>query len=971
MRFGLGNLFGKSRRPPAPVPLPVPSAASPSPSSGPAEGFAPAAPTGFHSQQMVFQIGAGELPNVLQFLATAGKTGKLEVDVRRMLEPNGVIYLREGTPYYARYGQHFGTEAVARLTRARRSQAVFFYDVTANDSNIAIPTPSFLVEVARRADELASRSAPSEEEAETEPFLLGKVPENPGGDAAAAEKPRALGMRPAAPEVRRPGIGLGNMLKVGAILLILVGSVVTGYLVFLRIEARERERTAEFATLEREAATVRVERQRKLRALQLVQEAELAFADKDYAAAGQRVAECLSLDPNHPGAVALHARVEQALAADEAATLRADAEARRSRLAGLDRGNGFGERIDRVDLAVRASEALFGTGEYLTAAQRYREAVALADDVLRDAGMRRRALAMREYASTALAEAEAPELPRPEGADWQEAQAEHWAGDALFKDGRFAAAALAWERAGDGYCLSSDRARFMRRSERIRGRVEGMLGKLDSDVLPRVGGREWGTIQKQIEEAHRLGDTGDWSGSAAAWSRVEAALAPLVDRAWAHVNAERYAQFATQTREALAARRWDEAESLSRAALGLSGYAVDEGAKASLRAACVGRGVAAVEAAHDSADWVRARAEAQAVLALDPGCTRAKELLVEAEGRLQPRLQIGALRAGRPVQGAEIRVDDALQPERTPATLRLEMNKDYALAVSLAPEGETYFETVRQTYSVRHPGEQALTVEIREIGAPSVGVVWTVPGLDLAMAAVAAGTFRMGSELRREEKPIRDVRVTRAFWMARTELTNWQYQVFVRQAAYDGRADSNTSYLRHWGRSTELPPALAAHPVCFVSWRNAEAFCAWLTARERRNGRLPDGYAYRLPTEAEWEYACRAGATAEVTGELAEHAWFMHNCNSTQPVARYPANAWGLHDMLGNVWELCHDWYGPYLEDQIVDPAGPDKGVLRVMRGGSWANAADLCRPANRSSIAATDTKPNVGFRIVLAPPGP
>jgi formylglycine-generating enzyme required for sulfatase activity len=135
-----------------------------------------------------------------------------------------------------------------------------------------------------------------------------------------------------------------------------------------------------------------------------------------------------------------------------------------------------------------------------------------------------------------------------------------------------------------------------------------------------------------------------------------------------------------------------------------------------------------------------------------------------------------------------------------------------------------------------------------------------------------------------------------------------------------------------------------------------------------------------LPTEAEWEYACRAGTTTpfhfgkKLNGTQA-------NCNGNYPygttimgpylektstVGSYPANAWGLHDMHGKVWEWCSDWYGEYSDDKIADPQGPKKGGLRVLRGGAWNRHSELCRASHRGRGLPGDRYNNVGFRVLL-----
>ena len=152
-------------------------------------------------------------------------------------------------------------------------------------------------------------------------------------------------------------------------------------------------------------------------------------------------------------------------------------------------------------------------------------------------------------------------------------------------------------------------------------------------------------------------------------------------------------------------------------------------------------------------------------------------------------------------------------------------------------------------------------------------------------------------------------------------------------------------------------------PVEQVSWEDTQEFIRRLNSGEFRRG-----YAYRLPTEAEWEYAARAGTIGARYGELDSIAWYEANSGrKTHRVGRKRPNAWGLHDMLGNVWEWTGDRYGKYPSGAVTDPRGPESGSARVYRGGGWGTLARSVRSANRiSSIGAPGIRNTViGFRLV------
>jgi formylglycine-generating enzyme required for sulfatase activity len=199
------------------------------------------------------------------------------------------------------------------------------------------------------------------------------------------------------------------------------------------------------------------------------------------------------------------------------------------------------------------------------------------------------------------------------------------------------------------------------------------------------------------------------------------------------------------------------------------------------------------------------------------------------------------------------------------------------------------------------------------------------------------------------------VTLTHDFWMGKYEVT---------QAEFEGLMGKNPSHFT----------AGPSHPVEKVSHHDAMAYCAALTKRERAAGRLSAGWEYRLPTEAEWEYACRAGSTdpfhfGDDSADPAPYAWTQENAEaSTHPVGLKQPNAWGLYDMHGNVWEWCLDWFEPYPPGALTDPAGPAQGKYKVFRGGGWNNDIPMARASNRFMMEPDRGIHFVGFRVALGP---
>jgi formylglycine-generating enzyme required for sulfatase activity len=208
------------------------------------------------------------------------------------------------------------------------------------------------------------------------------------------------------------------------------------------------------------------------------------------------------------------------------------------------------------------------------------------------------------------------------------------------------------------------------------------------------------------------------------------------------------------------------------------------------------------------------------------------------------------------------------------------------------------------------------------------------------------------------------VTIGRDFYLGATEVTQGQYETVM---------GSNPAYFAAQGPGAEKvrEAKLRNLPVERVSYDDALEFCRRLAARE---GKAPG--AYRLPTEAEWEYAARAGGPAPAAAPAVEEvAWFVKNsAGRPHEVATRPRSALGLHDMLGNVAEWCSDWYdeGYYATGPSADPPGPEQPPAkqrRVLRGGSWLDGAGYCRPADRNFAAPSSRENCYGFRVVAVVP--
>jgi formylglycine-generating enzyme required for sulfatase activity len=282
--------------------------------------------------------------------------------------------------------------------------------------------------------------------------------------------------------------------------------------------------------------------------------------------------------------------------------------------------------------------------------------------------------------------------------------------------------------------------------------------------------------------------------------------------------------------------------------------------------------------------------------------------------------------------------------------------------------GFTYLSVVTPSWATlieALPDPAVVTSSTLRAAITATGLAWRVKdtATQIEMMLIPPGTFQMGCSASQlygcgsDESPVPTVTLTNAFYMGRYEVT---------QAQWTARMGSNPSYFQ--SASTQVPAAQVPNrPVEQVSWNTIQGF---LTQT-----------GMRLPTEAEWEYAYRAGTTTAFhgyTGNLSgtnddnlpgNIAWYSANSNSqTRPVGGKLGNGFGLHDMAGNVWEWVNDWWSYYSSSPQNNPTGPATGSYRVFRGGSWDYNSDYCRASIRFNAVPSNTSGSIGFRAVRTP---
>ena len=229
------------------------------------------------------------------------------------------------------------------------------------------------------------------------------------------------------------------------------------------------------------------------------------------------------------------------------------------------------------------------------------------------------------------------------------------------------------------------------------------------------------------------------------------------------------------------------------------------------------------------------------------------------------------------------------------------------------------------------------------VGVEAADKSFMSPTMGTAFVLIPPGTFMMGDEHGLSQH---QVTISKPFYMQATEVTQGQWQKVM---------GSNPSSFKNCGDDC---------PVENASWIDAQEFIRKLNQMERTD-------KYRLPTEAEWEYACRAGSTMKYSfagneGELGDYAWYnINSASRTHPVAKKKPNTWGIHDMYGNVWEWCQDGYDDYPSGKVTDPQGLPAAQHRVLRGGSWIDNAGILRSAFRGADYPVVRSNDIGFRLV------
>ena len=388
---------------------------------------------------------------------------------------------------------------------------------------------------------------------------------------------------------------------------------------------------------------------------------------------------------------------------------------------------------------------------------------------------------------------------------------------------------------------------------------------------------------------------------------------------------------------------------------------------------------------------------------VDPGN---HQLLVEMEG-YEPYTKNIRFEAGRsmdlyvildPKAPLKSRLYVNTQPDN--ANVRI-LNIDSAFYQGMALDAGNYHvevsadghKTQKMWVSLAVGEDKTIDIHLESVAGQGQKII---NSLGMAFVYIKPGTFMMGSPSdefgRFNNETQHRVTLTKGYYMQTTEVTVGQWRAFARDTGYKSEAETGggayiwtgSKWKMKKGKYWDNPgfPQIDNQPVTCVSWNDAIAFIKWLCLKE--------GNTYRLPTEAEWEFAARAGTkTARYWGDDESMAckyanvadrtakrefpkWKTYNCYDgyvfTAPVGNFKPNSFKLYDMLGNVWEWCQDWYGDYPSGSVTDPIGPSSGSHRVLRGCSWTIRSKGCRSAGRGKSEPDHRYPGAGFRLLRVP---
>ena len=877
--------------------------------------------------QMHMELKAGELPTAIQFLCTSQRTGRLEVTFAS--PEKGQVWLDNGKLVHAEHIDMQDSDALALMIAKGDGVSCFFDGEEAPAQTVTLPTDHIILQASVLSDERYDVSVTGEQE------------EQPGAMARLRTG--------AAHYLRLSWATAWPCIKVSIILLLAVflGTRTPAWLLQRGIQKHLEARLQ----AQQDALQQRVGG--------LIGRAQRAIRRRQYAEAREIISIALGLDPGHPRVRSLSKEVSAEARLADIVPAKSKAEQLWQSVEQIDPGQGMGARKEAIEQRFTRAQSLLDGSEHRGALEMYTELVTECQTTLKLDATREEAKRSRTLAQRSLGDAAKVNAAEGASSQWENARLLATNAEKAFGDGLFKEANDAWTSAIAQLKEAIELAYGGEPVRLAKSAFQRSLTEADIAMLEKHGGAEWEKVQGLQKEALALETEGRLLDGSKKWDEARSAI-PAARKA--AVGRQLRAEFETAMTEGgrlAALQQWKEAEAAFRRAAAVEGFGDDPNIARRLRELeqAVEKEktdlVAAARDADSGARWEDLRRLAEQILALDPQHAEGQALKDKAFNNSDPLVAVVAEINGKEVDTARISIDGGEPKWTAPHEFKWPFGKAVRITVTVPPDEGTYYAPFVLDYPVDQRGRHTVRAAFSPVPPPQPGEAFAVPGLDLGFVPIPAGDLK-GVLTSLKQEPLSEFTATflEPFWMSACEVTQAQYEALIA---------ANPSSTKG-----------GKLPVSGVNWFEAQDFCAALTKREAAAGRLPEGHLIRLPTELEWEYACRAGSRTVDEPDLDSMAWHCDNSRGhAREVGGKPANAWGLHDMYGNVWEWCQDWLGANerkLGRIVFEEASAS---MRARRGGSWFLSPRFCRADYRAGADPNKGDFTLGFRVVLAQPTP
>ena len=877
--------------------------------------------------QMHMELKAGELPTAIQFLCTSQRTGRLEVTFT--CPEKGQVWLENGVLVHAEHVDMEDSDALALMIARGDGVSCFFDGEPPPSRTVTLPTDHIILQASVLSDERYDVSVRGE----------------------MAEQPEATGQFRArlAHYLRLSWATAWPCIKVGIILLLAVffGTRTPTWLMHRTIQKDLEARLQ----AQRDAIQERVGA--------MIDRAQRAIRRRQYADARKTIGLALALDPSHPRVRRLSKEVSAQARLADIVPVKSQAEQLWRSAGQVDPGQGMGARKDAVEQRFTWAQSLVDGGEHRGALEMYAELVTECQTVLKLDAAREEAKRSRTLAQRSLEDAAKVGAAERAASQWEDARKLTANAEKAFESGQFSEADNAWTSAITQLEKAIELAYGGEPVRLAKSAFQRSLTEADIALLEKHGGADWEKVRRLQKEALSLETDGRLLDASKRWDEARGAIPSARQAARRTQLRAEFDTTMTEGSRLAALQQWKQAEAAFRRAASVEGFADDPAVAqklADLQQALEkekARLLAAARDADDGARWEDLRALAEQILALDPEQTEASALKDKAFSNSDPLVAVVAEIGGKEVGTARISIDGGEPKWTAPHAFKCPFGKTVHITVTVPPDGDTYYAPFALDYTPDKRGRHTVRAVLSPVAPPQPGEPFTVPGPDIDFVPIPAGSIE-GALTNLEQEPLSEFSATflTPFWMSTCEITQAQYKALL---------DASPS-------STDGEKL----PVSGLNWFEAQDFCAALTKREADGKRLPAGHVIRLPTELEWEYACRAGGPAMDEPDLDNLAWHCENSRGhAREVGSKTPNAWGLYDMYGNVWEWCQDWLGADERKLGRLVFEEPNSSMRAKRGGSWFLSPRHCRADRRAGADANKGDFTLGFRVVLAPATP